>query len=529
MIWVLLLNIGITGCAGNLSEARATSLATPVNYAAYDWLQFNGDAQHSGVNHKEILINSSNVNQLSQLFQVTLPAIADGAPAFLVGVSTASGVKDLVFLTTKDGRILALDAYTGAQVWAKQYGPGTCKINNGATACYTTSSPAIDPNRQFVYSYGLDGYVHKYQVGDGTEILTGGWPELATLKGFNEKGSSSLSVVTDSGGTSYLYVANGGYPGDQGDYQGHITAINLSTGSQNVFNTLCSNLTVHFHQKPDTPDCPSVQTAIWSRAPVIYDKDTGRIYMATGNGDFNPTSHYWGDTVFALNPDGTGSNGDPLDSYTPTNYASLQNADADLGSTAPAILPVPANSGVAHLAVQSGKDGKLRLINLDDMSGHGGVGYTGGEVSTVINVPQGGAVLTQPAVWTNPADGSTWVFVANGSGLSALKLVIAANGTPSLSQQWVIDASTGGSSTSPIIANNVLYYAGSKGIHALNPVSKASLWSSTGIGGIHWESPVVAGGVLYITDESKHLTAYTLNGVVPVVLDQQIYIPFLGN
>ena len=28
------------------------------------------------------------------------------------------------------------------------------------------------------------------------------------------------------------------------------------------------------------------------------------------------------------------------------------------------------------------------------------------------------------------------------------------------------------------------------------------------IGGIHWESPIVANGVLYITDENSQLTAY---------------------
>jgi hypothetical protein len=138
-------------------------------------------------------------------------------------------------------------------------------------------------------------------------------------------------------------VANGGYPGDQGDYQGHITAINLADGSQSVFNTDCSNRAVHFVITPGIPGCSAVQSAIWARAGVVYDSDTDKIYMATGNGNFDPANHDWGDTVFALNPDGTGANGDPLDSYTPSNYQQLQNTDTDLGSTAPAILPAPAD------------------------------------------------------------------------------------------------------------------------------------------------------------------------------------------
>jgi hypothetical protein len=73
---------------------------------------------------------------------------------------------------------------------------GSRRINNGGSTCYATSSPAIDPRRQFVYSYGLDGKVHKYAVGSGNEVLTGGWPETTTLKGFDEKGSAALSIAT---------------------------------------------------------------------------------------------------------------------------------------------------------------------------------------------------------------------------------------------------------------------------------------------------------------------------------------------
>jgi outer membrane protein assembly factor BamB len=530
-VLITILGLLVSGCSSLPVEANARSSTPLVDHVAYDWLQFDGNPQHSGENSLEILIHAGNVAQLKPLFQVPLPGKADGAPVVLVGVSTSNGVKTLVFLTTTDGRILALDAKTGSLVWSKQYGPGSCKINNGSSACYTTSSPAIDPNRQFVYSYGLDGYVHKYQVGDGTEVTSGDWPELTTLKGYNEKGSPPLVIATAGDGTSYLYAANGGYPGDQGDYQGHITVINLSTGAQNVFNAMCSDQAVHFVETPGTPDCAGVQSAIWARAPVIYDADTGKIYSSTGNGTFSPSLHDWGDSVFALNPDSTGAQGNPLDSYTPTNFQSLQNGDLDLGSTAPAILPAPASSSVAHLAVQSGKDAKLRLINLDNLSGQGGPGHTGGEIS-IINVPQGGQVLTQPAVWTNPADGSTWVFVGNGNGISGLKLTVSANGTPVLGgsgNQWMDKGGSAGSSTSPIIAGNVLYYAGSTGIHALNPLTGASLWSDTGIAGIHWESPVVAGGILYITDESSHLTAYSLNGQLPPVLDYQAFIPWLAK
>ncbi len=473
---------------------------------AYDWLQFNGDPQHSGNNTLETRLSADNVASLQQLFQVNLPGVADGAPAYLHGVQTAQGTKDLVFVTTLEGGIVALDAATGAQVWAQQYGANGCLINLGSKACYTTSSPAIDPNLRYVYSYGLDGAVHKYQVGDGQEIKDGGWPELTTSKPFNEKGSSSLSIATAPDGTSYLYATNSGYLGDRGDYQGHVTAIDLANGQQSVFNSLCSNQTVHFAQSPAAPDCPNVQSGIWSRASVIYDPDTHKIYLTTGNGHFDPNLHDWGDTVIALNPDGSGTNGNPVDTYTPDNFNQLDVTDQDLGTTNVAVLPAPPASKVSHLGLQSGKDGLLRLLNLDNLSGQGGPGHTGGEIGQVIPLPQGDGVFTQPAVWVDPTDHSTWVFIASASGISGLKLVVDDSGTPQIESQWT-DPSGG---TSPVVANGVLFYASYDGISALDPLTGDPVWSDPQVANFHWESPIVANGVLYITDGDGRLTAYSV-------------------
>jgi hypothetical protein len=461
-----------------------------------DWLQWGFDSRHAGLNDQETTIHSGNVSSLHLLYRVTLPAVADGAPTFLGGVTTPQGVKDLLFLTTKSGILLAVDAATGGIVWSKQPATGPN---------YTTSSPAIDPGRLYVYSYGLDGRAHRYQVGDGTEITTGGWPQPATTKPSVEKGSAALGFATAKSGTTTLYVANGGYPGDAGDYQGHVTAIDLATGAQKIFNTQCSNQTVHFVIQPGTPDCSAVQTAIWARPGVVYDPDNDRILMATGNGTFAPASFGWGDTVFALHPDGTGAGGGlPVDSYTPTNYQALQNADADIGSTAPAILPPVLVSVPPHLAVQSGKDAQVRLLNRDNLSGQGGPSHTGGELQ-LLNLPQGGEVLTQPAVWVNPADQSVWVFIANGSGISGFKLAVGPTGAPSLVSKWTNAA--GGSS--PVLANGILYYSGSGVLHALDPTTGNTLWSdTTNVGGIHWESPIVVQGHLYLTDEAAHLIAW---------------------
>jgi hypothetical protein len=485
---------------------------------AYDWLQFGGNPQHSGNNTSETALTAANVSSLASMYTAPLPSTADGAPVFLEDVTTPLGVKNLLFVTTKDGWIVALDAQTGTTVWSHQNGPGGCKINNGSSDCYTTSSPVIDPNRLYVYSYGLDGNVHKYQVGDGTPITTGGWPALATFKGYDEKGSSALSTAT-SAGVTYLYVTHGGYPGDAGDYQGHVTAINLANGAQKVFNTTCSDQPAHMHPVGGgvSPTCPSAQDAIWSRPGVIYDAGTDRVFMATGNafngtaGQFDGNTN-WGESVIALHPDGTGGTGaiagKPLDSYTPTTHVNLDIGDADVGSTAPAILPVPATSAIQHLAVQGGKDSTLRLLNLQNLSGQGGPGNVGGEVAgSIIGVPQGGQVFSQPAVWVNPADASTWIFVVNSSGASGMRLNFDAGGNPSLAPQW----HNGQSGTSPVIANNMVFFVGGSTVRALDPLSGTQLWSAASGGGTHWQSVIVANRMVFVADQAGHLNGFGLS------------------
>src|SRR5262249_15131151 len=66
----------------------------------YDWLQFNGNPQHSGNNTQERIISAASVNGLWSAFRATLPSVADGAPVYLSGVSVASGKRDLLFVTT---------------------------------------------------------------------------------------------------------------------------------------------------------------------------------------------------------------------------------------------------------------------------------------------------------------------------------------------------------------------------------------------------------------------------------------------
>ena len=210
----------------------AVMIATPA--AATDWLQFGFDASHSGVNPAETALSPANVSQLQLLYSATLPGPVEGAPVLLTSVSTPFGTKDVLYLTTDNGTLIALDAATGTLLWSK-YPADTHSCAIQASPCFTTSSPALDPDRLFVYSYALDGRVHKYHVGDGSEVTDGGWPQLASAKPDVEAESSALSFATAWNGTTYLYATFAGAPWlpdySGYDYQGHVTAINLATGT----------------------------------------------------------------------------------------------------------------------------------------------------------------------------------------------------------------------------------------------------------------------------------------------------------
>jgi outer membrane protein assembly factor BamB len=153
-----------------LRSALAVAVAVGLADAkAGSWPQFGYDAAHSGFNTAETVLGAANLAQLGPVYAkgATLASSVDSAPVYQSGVTTANGVKNLLFLLSKNGRLMAIDAADGSEVWHQSTsGPQP-----------TTASPAIDPNLQYVYSYGVDGKAHKYAIGDGTEVTGGGWPQ----------------------------------------------------------------------------------------------------------------------------------------------------------------------------------------------------------------------------------------------------------------------------------------------------------------------------------------------------------------
>jgi hypothetical protein len=333
-----------------------------------------------------------------------------------------------------------------------------------------------------VYSASPDGRIHKLRSGTGNEVRSGSWPARITRDPTHEKIGPALNFWAGT-----VLAATGGYLGDTPSYQGHVVVLDARNGRvRRVWNALCS-------ARPGLLDprrCSESGAAIWGRSGIVVERTTGRLLVATGDGRWNG-SEYWGDSVLELARGAKRL----LQNWTPTNQAELDSSDGDLGSTAPALL-------TPKLALQGGKDGKLRLLDLARLNGSAVAGArTGGELQT-LSTPSGDGLFSAPAVWH--AGASVWTFVADDGATAAYRLV-----GRRLRRVWL--RSTGG--TSPVIAGRLLYVFDQNG-GKLNVYRARSgeLVAALPAGRGHWNSPKVTGSVvaLPVGDANDHLSRGTL-------------------
>jgi outer membrane protein assembly factor BamB len=430
--------------AGALAAATAAlTLASP--HQGGDWTRFGYDAARSNSGPAATGITAANVGRLKRQV-VRLDGTVDSSPIYLRGI----GGKDLFVVTTTYGRTEAIDADTGAVVW--RYTPSGYSSFAG-TPQITNATPVADPSRKYVYAAAPDGRITKLALADGKVV----WSTSITRDPTHEKLTSSLNVV---GGV--VYATTGGYIGDAPPYQGHVVTLAASTGAiLHVWNSLCSDRAGIIQPS----SCASSDSAIWARAGAVVVPSTGQILVATGNAPFNGSTD-WGDSVLLLSPSLK-----LLANWTPVNEQELNANDVDLGSTGPALL-------AGSLAVQGGKDGKLRLLRLPLLSGR--LGAKGGELQTV-TLPGRTDLFSAPAVWRG-----SWVIAANAAGTQAWRLV---NGR--LRAAW----QNGSAGTSPVVAGGLLYVfdPGGGGLRVYTPAN-GHLIATLAAGAGHWQSPIVTDG-----------------------------------
>jgi outer membrane protein assembly factor BamB len=449
--------LGLVFAAAMLVTAASASVAGTSSNR--DWPVFGYDtARHNASPDGTITVQ--NVTRLRRV-RVRLDGTVDSSPIYVAG-----GVRgrDAFVVTTTYGRTEALDASTGRVLW--RFTPPAYSRLAG-TAQITNATPALASDRSAVYAAAPDGRIRKLRLSDGHVL----WTTRVTLDPTHEKITSSLNV---SGGR--VIATTGGYIGDAPPYQGHVVTMSERTGRiAHVWNSLCSDR----HRLIVPRTCASSDSAIWSRNGAAVDPATGNLVVATGNAPFDGRTD-WGDSLLVLAPDASRL----LRHWTPTDHQHLNDSDLDLGSTSPGLL-------AGGLAVQGGKDGKLRLLDLRRLPGP--TPRTGGELQT-LPVPGSVDMFSAPAVWRGK-----WVFVSTSGGTEALLLrgrrlhVVWSNGT-------------GG--TSPVVAGSLLYVAGSGSVSVYVATSGRRL-ASLPSGTVHWQSPIVADGRVAVAegDANEHATS----------------------
>jgi hypothetical protein len=439
-----------------LLSTSVTVTAAARSLPAKDWPMFGGIVQSTSANSEPTGITAANIAQLTRR-QVKLDGTVDASAIYLHDVSIRGARHDAIFVTTTYGKTLALDADSGDILW--EYTPASyAKL--ARTRQISTSTPVADSDRQFIYAASPDGYIQKLAVGDGHVV----WRTSISKLPLREKMDSPLKFFRGQ-----VIAVTAGYVGDRPPYQGHVAILGGNSGKLHaVWNSLCSQ-----HAGLMAPaSCAQAQSAIWGRAGAVIDPDSGDIFIATGNGDWNGQTD-WGDSLIELDPAATNL----LGNYTPADTEALNEHDLDLGSTSPVLLG-------ADLVAQGGKDGKIRLLSRKAIAGTDA--HQGHELQ-IVSTPGGAPLFSQPAVWQQ--DGHTWMFVADSAGTAAWALE---NGR--LQEKW----KNGASGTTPVEADGLLFvYAPAGGLNVYEAASGQHV-ATLPCGPGHWNSPIVLQGQIIL-------------------------------
>lgn len=465
---LLLLGVLFSAVLITRIAAQRTGVAGP----PLDWPQFGYDAASASASPARTGIDAANVASLNHR-QASLGGTVDASAIYLHNVNVAGSFYDTFFVTTTYGITMAIDADSGAALW--QFTPASYSSLAG-TPQITNSTPAADPNRQFIYAAAPDGTVQKLAVADGRVV----WSTIITLLPSKEKIASPIKVSN-----GHVIAVTGGYDGDAPPYQGHVAVLDAQDGTLlSVWNSLCSGQAGLI----EPSSCQSTRSAIWGRAGATIDPATGNIFVATGNGPYDGRTN-WGDALIELDPAAS----QVLGNYTPADNAALDSGDLDLGSTSPVFI-------APGVVAQGGKDGLIRLVSVSAISG--AAPHSGGELQNV-STPSKSMLFTALTVWRNRQQ--TWLFAADNGATAAWTY---SNGA--LTAVW--NHATGG--TSPVVAGGLLYvYNPGGGLRVYDPTSGTQIANLT-CGGGHWNSPIVADGRIALPEGNAN--QHSATGVLDI-------------
>ena len=432
-------------------------------------------------------------------------------------LASANGGPDQVIVATEQNHVYAFDAATGGKpLWDQSLGMplprsrlATLRAGCGnIDPLGITGPPIIDPETRTLYldamliaSANATAQHQVFALDADTGQVKSGWPVDLNSKAVSGSTTFDSLVQNQRGALALLdgkvYVPFGGHLGDCADYHGWIVGISTTDPTQ---------VTAWATR--------ALAGGVW--APGGISSDGQSLIFATGNTEnaansFSaPPSWQDGETIFRL-PPSLAFSGQTADYFTPSNWATLDDHDTDIGGTAPIVLDVPGATPSA-LVIGLGKDGNAYLL---DRSNFGGIGSP-----LVLASVSSGTIINAAAAYPTPQ--ATYVVfkgAGNGcpsgqsGGLTAIK--IAAASPPATTTAWC-----GGPSTNASPAVSVTDAQGTDAVVWIVG-SDNKLYGLDGDTG----KSLFAGGTSTDTMSSvqKYIPPIVANGRVFVAANNQVY------
>jgi hypothetical protein len=358
------------------------TLATLPAFAQVTTSQY--DNSRTGATLHETILTPQNVNtkQFGKLGAFKVDGAVYAQPLYLPSVDVpGKGKHDVLYVATEHDSVYAFDANRPGDppLWRvnlidKARHEGV--VNENQVACPfispevgITSTPVIDLKTGTLYvlartmirhTVGNDEYLqrlHALAITSGVEKFAG--PKLiaasvpgagaGSVKGqvaFDPLRENPRAALTLANRVIYLAWASSC---DVDPYHGWVMAYDSQTLAQRAVLNV-------------TPD--GSQAGIWlaDTGPAV-DAD-GNLYLPTGNGTFSAGNggRDYGDSVLKLD----GSTLAVRDYFTPHDQARINDADNDVGSSGPTLLPDQPGPH-HHLLLQPTKDSTIYVIDRDQM------------------------------------------------------------------------------------------------------------------------------------------------------------------
>jgi hypothetical protein len=504
----------ITAANPQGSSLTATASLTVINVSSSAVLTYHNDDARDGTFTEETTLMPSNASSSSfgKLFSYPVDGQIYAQPLYLPQVNVGGGTHDVVFVATENDSVYAFDASgsPSTPLWTKSL--GTAVPHNDQYGIYPelgiTSTPVIDitTGTLYVVSESTDGpfNLHALDVSTGAEKFGGPVLVTGSVSGTGMDSVNGMITLESScyqrmglvlnPVTNWIYVAFGDCN------HGWILAYDKSTLQQTaIFN--------------DTPDGGGGGLWAGGGASAVNDL-TGDLYLISGVDANDPGSGY-NDAFLRLAEKDLSM----LDFFQPDNEAFLRANDADLGAGGNVLMP-DNPSGTPHEVIGGGKDGRIFVVNRDDM------GSFSPNQNNVIEVVQTGVkqfdnIFSTPVYW----NGNLYIHCED----DVLHAFSWANGL--LSAQPVSSGSTAfgvhgatASLSSNGITNGILweidnsnYPTGPAVLHAIDPTNVANeLYNSTQAGSrdtagitLKFTVPTIAGGKVFVPT-SNELDVYGL-------------------